>query len=91
MIRFIVGREGRLGANNANAQFVVASDAPTVAGSTFVKGGGVGGGASNRLRMDASDLGFEPGVYTAITELFDNADAGELKNVSRQVFLLEDT
>ena len=90
VIRFIVGRQGRLGVNNANAEFVVASDAPTAAGSTFTKGGGVGGGASNRLRMDASDLNFSPGIYTALTELFDNADAGELKEVSSQVFFLED-
>ncbi len=91
VLRFIVGREGRLGVDNADAEFVVSSDAPTAAGSTFEKGGGVGGGANNRLRMDATDLNFSPGTYTAFTELIDNADAVELKTVSRQVFFLEDT
>jgi len=80
-IRAIIGREGE------TAQLTVASDAPTVAGSTFTKGGGAGG--SHRLRLDASDLEFNPGTYTLFIDLFDASDASEWKNVDRQVFQLE--
>ena len=89
VIRAIIGREGKLGVNNADAQLVVASDAATVAGSTFLKNTPSNG--INRLRLDATDLNFASGVYTLIVELFDRADASELKNVSRQIFSLEET
>lgn len=65
--------------------FTVTSDAATAAGSSFTKG------AACRLRLDASDLNFEPGVYTLSIDLFDSADQDEWKVVSRQVLTLEDT
>lgn len=87
-IRVVIGREGRLGTNNADAQLVVSSDAATANGSSFTKGGG--GGAKNRLRLDASDLTFTPGVYTLWFEMFDADDSDEWKLVDKQVFVLDD-
>lgn len=78
-IRAIIQREGE------TAVLTVASDAPTANGSTFTKG------AANVLRLDDADLGFDPGVYSLIIDYFDNADAGEFKNVDRQSFHLEAT
>jgi hypothetical protein len=88
-IRAVIGREGLLGSDLATAKLVVTSDAATANGSSFTKGGGTGG--SNRLRLDASDLGFAAGIYTMFVDYFDQADAAEWKNVSRQVFNLEET
>lgn len=78
-IRAIISRLGE------TAELVVASNAPTANGSSFTKG------ATNRLRLDASDLGFTPGLYTLTIDYFDNADAQEWKNVDRQVFYLEES
>ena len=78
-IRAIIGREG------AEAQLTVTSDAATANGSSFTKG------ATNRLRLDASDLSFDAGIYTLFIDYFDYDDASEWKNVDRQVFCLEDT
>lgn len=86
-IRAIIGREGRLGTNFANAQFLVTSDASTAAGSSFTKNSPSSG--KNRLRIDAGDLDFAAGVYTLFIDYYDNADAQEWKNVDRQVFVLE--
>jgi len=73
-----IGREGEV------AKLSVASNAPTIAGSTLTKG------ASNRLRLDATDLAaIDPGTYSLIFDYFDNADDAEWKNISRQVFHLE--
>ena len=84
-VRVIIGREGHLGADLVDAQLVVTSDTPTANGSSITKG------ATNVLRLDASDLSFPPGVYTMFVDYFDNADAQEWKNVDRQVFHLETT
>jgi len=87
-VRAIIGHEGRLGTNNADAKLVVESGTPTAAGSSFTKDTTNG---VNTLRLDATDLAFDPGVYTLFIDLFDNADAAEYKNVDRQVFVLEPT
>lgn len=81
-IRVVIGREGR------TAKLVVTSDEATENGSTFTKGGG--GGAKNRLRLDASDLTFASGVYTMWFEMFDYEDSQEWKLVSKHIFSLED-
>ncbi len=78
-IRATVGREGE------SAKLTVTSDAPTDNGSSFTKG------AASRLRLDASDLTFEPGAYTLTIDLYDAADSAEWKTVSRQVLVLEET
>lgn len=74
-----------IGRQRETPKFTVTSGSPTPAGSSIIKG------ASNSLRLDASDLDFEAGVYTLFVDYFDNADAQEWKNVDRQVFhLVED-
>jgi len=78
-LRAVIGREGEA------AKLTVTSDAATANGSSFTKG------ATNCLRLDAADLAFDPGVYTLTIDYFDNADAGEWKNVDRQCFCLENT
>lgn len=78
-VRVTIGREGEA------AKLTVASDAPTANGSTFTKG------AANRLRLDASDLTFDPGIYTLFFDYYDHGDSAEWKSVSRQVFCLEDS
>ena len=88
IIRVVIGREGRLGTNNADANLVVTSAAATSAGSSFTKGGG--GGAKNRLRLDATDLAFAAGVYTMWFEMYDDEDADEWKLVSKHIFVLEE-
>ena len=88
-IRAIIGREGLLGSALADALFVVTSDAATANGSSFTKNSPSSG--VNRLRLDAGDLGFDPGTYTLFVEYYDNADVQEWKNVSRQVFVLRET
>lgn len=88
-IRAIIGHEGRLGTNLSDAKLVVSSDAATSNGSSFTKNSP--SADKNRLRLDASDLDFDPGLYTLFIDYFDNADAQEWKTVDRQVFYLEDT
>ncbi len=78
-IRAIIGREGEA------AKLTVTSDTPTTNGSSFTKG------AANRLRLDADDLSFDPGVYTLQIDFYDAADIQEWKVVSRQCFYLEKT
>lgn len=78
-IRAIIGREGE------SPQLTVVSGSPTANGSSFVMG------AVNVLRLDASDLDFDVGVWSLIIDYFDNADAQEWKNVSRQCFSLQET
>lgn len=91
MIRAIIGREGKLGADLTfpDAQFFVASGTNTPNGSSFTPNSPSSG--KNRLRIDASDLNFAAGVYSLIIDHFDNANAAEWATVSRQVFSLEDT
>lgn len=76
-IRAIIGREGE------TAKLTVDSDAATSNGSSFTKG------ATNRLRLDASDLNFSPGTYTLTIDFFDNSDSQEWKLVEKQVMYLE--
>ena len=78
-VRAIIGRKGE------TPKLTVTSGTPTSNGSSFTKG------ATNRLRLDASDLDFAPGVYNLIIDFYDAGDTAEWKNVSRQVFCLEDT
>jgi hypothetical protein len=78
-VRVSIGRAGEA------PLLTVTSGAPTANGSSVTKG------AANRLRLDASDLAFDPGVYSMAVEYYDNADAQEWKMVSRQVLVLEPT
>ena len=79
LVRISIGREGEV------AKLTVTSGTDTANGSSVTKG------ATNRVRLDAQDLDFEPGTYTLFVDYFDTADSSEWKNVSRQVFALEDT
>lgn len=79
LVRVSIGREGE------TAKLTVTSGTNTANGSSLTKG------ATNVLRLDASDLDFDPGVYTFFFDYFDNADAQEWKNVDRQIFSLQDT
>ena len=83
-IRVYIGRGSRLGTALAGAQFLITSDADSAAGSSLTKG------ATNVLRMDATDLNFSAGIYSLWFEYFNNADASEWKMVDRQVFYLEE-
>lgn len=89
-LRVVIGREGQLGVGFADAALVVVSGAPTDNGSSLTIGGG-GSATSHRLRLDAADMNFAAGVYTMFVDYYDEADAQEWKNVSRQVFCLENT
>jgi hypothetical protein len=82
-LRVIIGREGK------TAKLTVTSDSATSNGSSFTLNSPSSG--LNRLRLDASDLDFDAGVYSLIVDYFDNADSQEWKNVDRQIFVLEDT
>lgn len=88
-IRAIIGHVGRLGSNLSDAKLVVTSGSDTSNGSSFTKNTPTS--TKNRLRFDASDLNFDPGIYTLFIDYFDNADAKEWKNVDRQVFCLKET
>ena len=90
-VRAIIGRVGQLGSDLSGAKLVLTSgEAPTAAGSSFTKNSPSDG--YHRLRLDATDLAaIAPGVWTLFIDYFDNADAQEWKNVSRQVFVLEGT
>ncbi len=80
LVRVIIGREGE------TPKLTVVSGTPTPNGSSIVPG------AKNRLRLDAADLALiAPGIYTMYWDLFDHSDAEEWKNVSRQVFSLEES
>lgn len=83
VIRAMITRRGQ------TAKLTVASNAPTDAGSTFTKNSPTSG--TNRLRLDASDLDFEPGTYTMLVDLLDDSDTQEWKNVDRQVVHMEAT
>lgn len=83
VIRVRIGREGTI---DTAPILTVSSDGATAAGSSFTKNSPSDG--TNLLRLDATDLDFSPGTYTLAVDYFDNADASEWKNVSRQVFVL---
>jgi hypothetical protein len=86
-IRAEIGREGE-----TPRKLSVSSEpgGGTANGSTFTKGGG-GTPTSHRLRLDAADLNFPPGVYMMFLDYFDAADANEWKTVDRQCFVLMGT
>lgn len=88
-LRVVIGREGALGTDLSTAKFVVVSDAPTANGSSLTIRGG--NSSRHRLRLDAADLTFPPGVYSFFFDFFDNADAEEWKNIERHIFCIEDT
>lgn len=77
-VRMKIGREGEA------AQFSVTSGTPTGNGSTLTAA------APCRLRIDASDLDFEPGGYNLVVEFYDYDDAADWKEVSRYSFTLEE-
>jgi len=77
VIRATIGRAGE------TAKLVVTSAGATANGSSFTKG------AVNRLRLDASDLDFDPGTYSLIVDMYDASDSNEWKLVSKQTFFLE--
>lgn len=76
IIRVRIGREGE------TPKLEVDSNTPTVNGTTFTKG------EPNRLRLDAQDLDFEPGVYSLTIDFYDNSDS-DWKMVDKQIFSLE--
>ena len=82
-IRAIIGHE------DGTSVLTVTSDAPTSAGSSFTKNSPSNG--TNRLRLDAGDLTFDPGTYTLFVDLYDSNDANEWKNCDRVIFVLERT
>lgn len=75
-VRATIYREGE------TPVFTVTSGTPTAAGSSFTKG------ATNRLRIDATDMSFRVGTYCLRVDYFDNADAAEWKEVEQQCFVL---
>ena len=79
-IRIVIGRVGE------TAKLTVSSDAATANGSTFTKNASTG---VNTLRLDASDLDFDAGIYSLEFLFFDGDDASEWKTVDVQVFNLE--
>ena len=88
LVRVTIGRSSEIAFSEGTvtgSKFTVTSGTPTANGSSLTAG------SANRLRIDASDLQFDAGVYTLFFDYFDNADAREWKNVSRQCFVLEDS
>ena len=82
-LRVIISRTGQ------TTKLTVTSDAATANGSSLTKNSPESG--KHTLRLDASDLNFEPGTYSFRFDYYDASDAAEWKNVDRQVFsLLED-
>jgi len=88
-IRAVIGHMNKLDTDFSTAEFSVDSDAATAAGSSFTKNHPSSG--INRLRIDASDLNFDPGTYTILVDMFDDSDSQEWKNVDRFIFYLEGT
>ena len=76
-VRVRIGREGQ------TPVLTFDSSSPTANGSSVTKG------ATNVVRLDTSDLDFDPGIYTLSLELLDASDANEIKMVEKQVFSLE--
>lgn len=89
VLRIIIGHEGKLGTNFADAELTFTSSAPTSNGSSITKSTALP--AENIMRLDAQDLTFPTGIYTLIFEFLDVADANENKNIDRQVFSLQET
>lgn len=77
LVRIVIGRDGE------TAKLTVTSGTTTAAGSYIIPG------ALNRLRLDASDLNFDVGVYSMSIEYYDYSDATEWKTVGKEIFALE--
>ena len=77
-VRVTIGYEGE------TPLLTVVDNAPTAGGSTLTKG------ETNVLRLDASDLDFDAGIYTLFFNLLDAADSSEWKTISREVFSLQE-
>lgn len=90
-IRVIIGHESRLkdSTDLSDAELVVVDNDPTDNGSTFTKGTSPLG--ENQLRLDNLDLTFPAGVYSIIFDFRDASDGNDWKNVSREVFCLEES
>ena len=70
---------------NNTAKLTVLSSGATVNGSTLTKG------STNRLRIDASDMDFDAGIYTLLFDYYDSEDNSEWKCVDRHVFVVTDS
>jgi len=79
---FVRVRIGRAGQADVLS---LTSGTPSAAGSTITAG------ATNVVRLDATDLNFTPGTYTLFVEYFDAADALEWKLVDEQVLRMRRT
>ena len=89
-IRAYIGRESEITDDlSAGTVFLVTSDAATAAGSNFTKNSPSSG--YNRLRIDAGDMTFDPGIYELFIDFYDSADSNEWKAVDRISFVLEQT
>ncbi len=83
-VRVIIGRVGEV------AKLTVATNAPTVNGSTITKAT-LDTNGKNRVRLDNADLAaIDPGVYTFFVDYWDSSDS-DWKMVDRQVFFVEET
>jgi len=83
LVRVIIGREGTL---DTAPLLRVVSGTATANGSSVTKG------ATNVVRLDASDLALiDPGEYTFVVDYYDHADAREWKNVEREVISIQRT
>jgi len=89
VLRIVIGHEGKLGTDFADAELAFISGTPTSNGSSITKSTALPG--ENRMRLDAQDLSFPAGVYTLFFSIIDNADAVDEKVISRQVFSLQET
>jgi len=78
ILRVIILREGD------TPKLTITSSAATANGSSLTKG------ATNRLRIDASDMDFDPGIYTFLFDYFDFADSSEWKCVDRHTFVVSE-
>lgn len=88
-VRAVIGLELDIQPDLSGAKLVVTSTAPTANGSTFRKNTPSTG--KNRLRLDASDLQFDPGVYSLMIDFMDSGDKNDWKTCERVVFVLEPT
>lgn len=88
-LRAYIGHEGDLNDDLSGAVFLITTDTDSAAGSYFRKNSPSSG--ANRLRIDATDLSFDPGIYTLFVDFYDSNDANEWKTASRDVFILENS
>lgn len=89
-LRAYIGRVHEINAETlAGAVFSITSDSDSAAGSYIRKNSPSSG--FNRLRIDATDMSFDAGIYTLRVEFYDGNDANEWKVASSDVFILEDS